>query len=318
MNYELQRANVGQCDGTRPSCTRCLDRGVRCQYSTAEDGRQPAPKSYVMMLRNRIDLLERVLRVHGIDADSSVAELMAESNAPNQPTDSSCAGGPSNLEDLCGTFDGALTLDESLNFDQDGEVRFFGPTSGRLLFRSSPNGESTLPSDEASLTDEGSPSEEAYQANASGTEYFNVSCESTPYDSDACANIRPGSIQYPQDSSTPFSQELQTHLIDLYFEWEQPWFQVVNETLFRESLACGGRYCSPLLLSCVLALGSRYCDRLEIRSDPLDPNTAGKLFIDEAEELIQNDLRWPKITTIQSLSIMGMVYIVRPLALMRC
>lgn len=102
-------------------------------------------------------------------------------------------------------------------------------------------------------------------------------------------------------------------MINLYFEWEQPWFQVVNETLFRESLACGGRYCSPLLLNCVLALGSRYCDRLEVRSDPLDSNTAGKMFISEAEKLIQNDLRWPKITTIQSLGIMGMVYIVRAL-----
>lgn len=105
------------------------------------------------MLRKRIELLERVLQAHGIDADSSVAELMAETDSPNQPTDSSCSAGCSNLEDLCGTFDGALTLDESLNFDQDGEVRFFGPTSGRLLFRSSANGEHTLPSDGASLID---------------------------------------------------------------------------------------------------------------------------------------------------------------------
>lgn len=107
------------------------------------------------------------------------------------------------------------------------------------------------------------------------------------------------------------SDELQAHLIDLYFEWEQPWFQVVNEKLFRESLVCGGRYCSPLLLTCVLALGSRYCDRVEVRSDPSDSNTAGKKFIERAERLVQHDLRWPKITTIQSLAIMGSVYIVR-------
>lgn len=106
------------------------------------------------------------------------------------------------------------------------------------------------------------------------------------------------------------SDELQAHLIDLYFEWEQPWFQVVNEKLFRESLVCGGRYCSPLLLTCVLALGSRYCDRVEVRSDPSDSNTAGKKFIERAERLVQHDLRWPKITTIQSLAIMGSVYIV--------
>jgi hypothetical protein len=112
----------------------------------------------------------------------------------------------------------------------------------------------------------------------------------------------------PDDNGV--SEELQAHLIDLYFEWEQPWFQVVNEKLFRESLVCAGRYCSPLLLTCVLASGSRYCDRVEVRSDPNDSNTAGRKFIERAERLVQHDLRWPKITTIQSLAIMGSVYIV--------
>lgn len=97
------------------------------------------------MLRNRIELLERVLHSHGIDADASVAQLMAEDGISNQPAEPEWASAGSNVEDLCGTFDGALTLDESLNFDQDGEVRYFGPTSGRLLFRSSANGKHTQP-----------------------------------------------------------------------------------------------------------------------------------------------------------------------------
>lgn len=116
---------------------------MRCQYSTAEDGRQPAPKSYVVMLRNRIQLLERVLHAHGIDADASIAQLSAKGDSPGQPSD---PGGTaaSNVDELCLTFDGALTLDESLNFDQDGEVRYFGPSSGRLLFRSTGNGKLIL------------------------------------------------------------------------------------------------------------------------------------------------------------------------------
>lgn len=121
--------------------------------------------------------------------------------------------------------------------------------------------------------------------------------------------------QSPEDNQvflneTVISEELQAHLINLYFDWDQPWLQVVNEQLFRESLACGGRYCSTLLLNCILAVGSRYCDRIETRSDPNDPNSAGKPFLRTAEKLIQNDLRWPKITTIQSLTIMGIFYIV--------
>ncbi|KAJ5732358.1 hypothetical protein N7493_003839 [Penicillium malachiteum] len=283
------RRRRAKCDGTRPSCSRCLDRGVRCQYSTAEDGRQPAPKSYVVMLRNRIDLLEQVLKNHGIDVEASIAQIVAENDDQHQAQESNLG----DVEgDLCVTFEGALTLDESLNFDQDGEVRYFGPTSGRLIFQSSTNH---------------SPENYHDQANACGPS-CSTSTGGTPIlVSPHCVN------QLCDDQIAPvaplISAELQAHLIDLYFDWEQPWSQVVNETLFRESLACGGRYCSNLLLNCILAVGSRYCDRIEVRSDPNDSNTAGKMFIRTAEKLIQNDLRWPKITTIQSLAIMGIFYI---------
>ncbi|CEJ57830.1 hypothetical protein PMG11_06509 [Penicillium brasilianum] len=284
------RRRRAKCDGVRPTCTRCLDRGVRCQYSTAEDGRQPAPKSYVVMLRNRIQLLERVLQAHGIDADASIAQLSATGHSPGQPPDSTETAA-ANVDDVCLTFDGALTLDESLNFDQDGEVRYFGPSSGRLLFRSLEND---------------SPSEEAHNIDVHCTSYYTADLKSPAI---PVQEHDPRLLEQDTLDDNLVSEELQAHLIDLYFEWEQPWFQVVNEKLFRESLICGGRYSSPLLLTCILALGSRYCDRVEVRSDPSDSNTAGKRFIERAEKLVQNDLRWPNITTIQSLAVMGSVYI---------
>ncbi|KAJ5157855.1 Transcription factor [Penicillium canariense] len=229
---------------------------------------------------------------HGIDADAAIAQSLAKGDCSGRAPDSSGTAASSNVEDICVTFDGALTLDESLNFDQDGEVRYFGPTSGRLLFRSPGND---------------SPSEEAYKIDTYCTDYYTADSKSPAIPIQEYETRINETQGMPDDNLA--SEELQAHLIDLYFEWEQPWYQVVNEKLFRESLACGGRYSSPLLLNCILALGSRYCDRIEVRSDPADPNTAGKMFIDNAEKLIQNDLRWPKITTIQSLAIMGMVYI---------
>ncbi|KAJ5273651.1 hypothetical protein N7478_008776 [Penicillium angulare] len=247
------------------------------------------------MLRNRIELLERVLQKNGINVEESVAEILAEKEI-SDTTDPNCAQS-STVEELCMTFDGALTIDESLNWDQDGEVRYFGPTSGRLLFRSSLNN---------------SPAEDSTQTDASCN-----GCSTTP--SGTCNSISPHCVTQAEetqmnDGQIPneprISDELQAHLINLYFDWEQPWLQVVNEKLFRDSLASGGRYCSALLLTCILAIGSRYChDRLEVRTDPNDPNSAGKGFIGTAERLIPNDLRWPKITTIQSLTIMGMFYI---------
>lgn len=112
------------------------------------------------------------------------------------------------------------------------------------------------------------------------------------------------------DSELQISEELESHLIDLYFMWEQPWCQVVDESLFRESRATNGRYFSPLLLNCILAIGSRHSDRPEIRSNPDNPQTAGRVFLDKAEVLLYYDLKWPSITTIQSLSILGTIYVV--------
>lgn len=107
------------------------------------------------------------------------------------------------------------------------------------------------------------------------------------------------------------AEDLKSHLINLYFTWEQPWCWVVNEKLFRESEKSNGRYYSPLLLNCILAIACRFSDRLDVRSDPDDPNTAGRLFLEKAEVLLHYDLKWPSITTIQSLSIMGTIYVVR-------
>ncbi|KAJ5765969.1 uncharacterized protein N7511_003585 [Penicillium nucicola] len=277
---EACRQRRAKCDGVRPSCARCLDRGVQCQYSTAEDGRQPAPKSYVVMLRNRIELLERVLISRGTDPDAAI-QLLGKDESPDRESDAEWAEPCSKVDELCATFDGALTLDESLNFDQDGEVRYFGPTSGRLPFQSaSKDSPKEMPQTDTSCP--WNPS------NGYGSQCL--------HNTDLLAE-------------SLISDELEAHLIDLYFEWEQPWMQMVNEQLFRDSMKDGGRYFSPLLLNCILAMGSRYCERLEIRSDPNDSNTAGRVFIQRAERLIQNDLKWPKITTIQSLAILGMAYI---------
>lgn len=163
-----------------------------------------------------------------------------------------------------------------------------------------------------------SPGDEAYSTDPSCT-----ACSGNTLNTPECPDLVATNGQFPPtgtgttnlvEPDDPWlSDELQAHLIDLYFEWESPWFQVVNETLFRESMASCGRYFTPLLLNCVLAMGSRYCDRFEVRTDPNESNTAGRMFICQAEKLIQHDLRWPKITTIQSLAIMGMFYIVCPL-----
>ncbi|KAJ5646002.1 hypothetical protein N7490_002374 [Penicillium lividum] len=169
-----------------------------------------------------------------------------------------------------------LCPDGQLDFDDDGEACYFGSSSGRVELLHSVG----VATDEERL---GSP--------------------------DSRPRFPPNRYSQLVDSATEIPQELQNHLVSLYFEWEQPWFQLVDENLFRHSWQTKGRYFSPLLLNCILALGSRHSDRPEVRSCQDDPNTAGQLFLEAAEVLLQFDLKCPTTTTIQSLAMMAVLYV---------
>lgn len=101
------------------------------------------------MLRNRVEILETILRSHHIDIDTSVAQLMNERNLfPSISSQGNSSqtevedekSDDEDLDDLCTSLNGALTLDESLNFDKVSEMRYFGPTSGRLQFQTTSEG----------------------------------------------------------------------------------------------------------------------------------------------------------------------------------
>ncbi|KAL5001524.1 fungal-specific transcription factor domain-containing protein [Aspergillus recurvatus] len=243
------RRRRAKCDGKKPACSRCLQWQISCQYSTAEDGRRPASKAYVTSLRQKIESLERLLERHGID--------------PRKENE-----GGQKIDELTESFEGRLAFDESLNFDKDGELRYFGPTSGRLQFQSS----STLHAEET---------------------------------------VPPTAYSDRADAVTAeigFSEHTQNHLIELYFTWEHPWFSMLDEDLFRRDMSSGGRYWSPLLHISILALGSRFTDRVDVRTDPGDPNTAGKLFLEHAKNYLGKEMKTPSLTTIQALAILGMFY----------
>ncbi|GAW24377.1 hypothetical protein ANO14919_139610 [Xylariales sp. No.14919] len=271
-----------KCDGKAPSCSRCSARLIECRYSTTEDKRRPAPKAYVDLLRSRIEHLERILELHSISADghlspqASTLTMLYDGDAsessraedPPRGRQDRCSPGASEATLGCAFSKGALSKGASMNFDQDGEARYFGATSGRLVFKD--------------LEDNRGDSR-GFSA------LLNRFCD-----------------DLVDDDSV--SEELEDHLIDLYFTWEHPYTPAVDEKLFRESRANGGKWYSPLLLNVILCMGSRFSDRAEIRSDPSDPNTAGRLFLEKAQVLLHFDLISPTITTVQALSILVTAY----------
>jgi hypothetical protein len=107
---------------------------------------------------------------------------------------------------------------------------------------------------------------------------------------------------------TDCPDELRDHLLGLYWRWQNSWQYMIPQYLFLQDLHItkNSRFCTPLLLSAMLALASRYSDRLEVRTDFNDPNTAGLTFFTAAQAMLQHELEAPKTSTIQATVLIGL------------
>ena len=96
-----------------------------------------------------------------------------------------------------------------------------------------------------------------------------------------------------------------SHLLGLYFSWQHPFYVVFSKECFLHDMTKGrSKYCSALLVNCILALACGCSDRPEARTDPSDPHTAGDHFFAEAKRLLFED-ETSSLTTVQALAIMG-------------
>lgn len=225
------------------------------------------------------------MKAHAIVIDASVAKLGAQRTEvdPDPPAASAAYASSTAFEEMCAELEGALYLDDPLGEPEKptGEARLFGLSSGRPELLSS----NDAPADQSPIG-EVSPSTD-YQSTSTRQSHTKLP-ERGVSTTDMDDVVLPG---------------LKGRLIDLYFEWEQPWFPIVNEDLFRESMQGNGCYSSPLFICCILALGARCSSEEEVCSDPEDPNTAGCVFAERVEILLRSEIGVPSITTIQALGV---------------
>ncbi|RPA81159.1 hypothetical protein BJ508DRAFT_414997 [Ascobolus immersus RN42] len=125
------------------------------------------------------------------------------------------------------------------------------------------------------------------------------------------------------------------HLLNMYFTWHYPYFTTLSRELFEADFKRGNRnslrkspspgaspgsissittgtqkipkYCSPLLVNAMLALGCHFTNRDGSREFSNDPDTAGDHFFKEAKRLIleENELETARLTTVQALGLMS-------------
>jgi len=96
------------------------------------------------------------------------------------------------------------------------------------------------------------------------------------------------------------------HLLALYFCWEYPIFAPLSKKHFLQDFRDGRhRYCSPLLVNALLALGCRFSTHLITRANSEDPQSAGDHFFKESQRLFDQETDHHSLTTIQALGIMS-------------
>lgn len=102
--------------------------------------------------------------------------------------------------------------------------------------------------------------------------------------------------------------ELRDHLLDLFWQWQNSWYLLVPQAPFLSDLHAGkvGQFCTPLLLRAIMALASRYSDRIETRTDPDDCNTAGAAFASDVDVMLHFEMRAPTMCTIQATALYGL------------
>lgn len=100
--------------------------------------------------------------------------------------------------------------------------------------------------------------------------------------------------------------DLVKHLMELYFCWSHPFYTLFSKELFLADMARNqNKYCSPLLVNAILAVGCQYSDRGDARAQPTDPSTVSDHFFTEAKRLLlENESSC--LTTVQALGVMGL------------
>lgn len=106
------------------------------------------------------------------------------------------------------------------------------------------------------------------------------------------------------------SDELRDHLLSLYWRWQNSWQYIVARESFVLDLYIykSGRFCTPLLLTAMLALASRYSSRPELRTTPEDANTAGEMFAAQARTMLHYEYEAPTTSTVQATALLGLFW----------
>lgn len=256
------RARKIKCDGRKPKCLNCELYHDECTFVFHNDKRKPYPKEYIDALNMRIGMLETVLERKNIDLDVEIKELENERKMAKTAISESGVDQKINKRKKDSEYADRLT-------DRVGQLsmtniglRYFGPTSNLHLLSS-----------------------------IIWTRRPNSNIEFK-----GRAAIEAAGLNYE------ISDERRTHLLNLYWTWQHPYFNVTDKSLFlrdmyfyEHGMASQAKFYSPLLLNAILAAAALLDDKVSDR----------EVFHLKARILIDIEVEDPRITTVQAAAILG-------------
>ncbi|KAE8365885.1 hypothetical protein BDV27DRAFT_144045 [Aspergillus caelatus] len=101
-----------------------------------------------------------------------------------------------------------------------------------------------------------------------------------------------------------------SHLISLYFTWDHPLSQIIDQRMFLRHMREGNKnteFCTPFLVNSILAVASTYSDFPEVFAIPGDVASKGAHFFNEAELLWKAEEGRTSLANIQALALMSHV-----------
>ena len=156
-------------------------------------------------------------------------------------------------------------LTSQLNVDEDGEMHYYGPTSNL---------------------------------------HFTPDVASRARGSFSSTESSPPADQINYSAYMLASAELESHLLNLYWSYQHPYFYLLSRTLFEKDMAVAKagygniKYFSPLLYNAILAHATHISDRPNMK------RLGDELFL-KARRLVEMEAEKPTVTTVQALMLLG-------------
>ncbi|PYH77865.1 C6 transcription factor [Aspergillus uvarum CBS 121591] len=96
-----------------------------------------------------------------------------------------------------------------------------------------------------------------------------------------------------------------SHLVSLYFTWDHPFSQILDQDLFLIDMTVDPDFCTPFLMNSILAVAATYSDYPKIYAIRGIDSSRGQDFFEEAERLWKAERGRPTLANIQAVTLMS-------------